>query len=67
MESINNFCENGFNISLTGSSVPMYINCNVLFTVRFVKCWQDPEFKKVLENMDVCTFVEYNNYLIFKN
>ena len=67
MSPINNFCVNGFNISLIGIKEPMYINCNLYFTAVFVKCWQNPEFIKILENMEVCTTLEYNDYLIFKN
>ena len=67
MAAINNFCPNGFNISLVGSKEPMYINCNAHFTTVFVKCWQDPEFIKLIENMEVCTILEYKDYLIFKN
>jgi hypothetical protein len=56
-----------FNIFIGGKLA--FKNENIFFTVLFAKCWNDPEFYKVLENIDVCTTIEISEkqISIFKN
>jgi len=56
-----------FKISISGRVA--FENENIFFTVMFAKCWNDPEFYKILENMEVCTSIEMQEkqITIFKN
>ena len=57
---------NSFNLYVNDTLC--YQNENIYFTCNFIKKYQDSEFIQILQNMDVCTFLYFENGLkIFKN
>lgn len=58
--------KNSFNLFIKDKLC--YKDVNIYFTCNFIKNYQDLDFIKILENMEVCTFLTFDNGLkIFKN
>ena len=58
--------KNSFNLFINDKLC--YQNENKYFTCNFIKKYQDDNFIKLLENMEICTFLIFENGLkIFKN